>query len=119
MPRLFLGNDSFIRKRAPLVQNPRDNTWYRDWDNATELLITNCMVQPFRLSEKLNFEITVEREFSRTVMRFFCPADTDIESTDRIIYLGKEYTVFGHLGQWFNFRGELNHVAFLARRREG
>jgi hypothetical protein len=114
-----LGQQSFIRRRAPLVTNPRDNTAYRDWDNAVDTVITNCSIQPYRLSEKLNFEITVEREFSRTSMRFFCPPETDIESTDRILYDGHEYDVLGHEGAWFDLHGNRHHVAFIGRRREG
>lgn len=114
-----LGNDSFVRRRAPLVKNPRDNTYYRDWSQATEVTITDCSIQPYRMSEKLNFEITEEREFSRTVLRFFCPPGTDVESTDVIIYRGREYTVFGHAGEWFDLHGNFHHVAFIARHREG
>lgn len=117
--RRTLGRDSFIRRRAQLVKNPRDNTYYRDWENAEDTLIEGCMIQPFRLAEKLNYEINTEREFSRTGIRIFAPAGTSIEANDRIIYLGVEYSVFGHLGVWTNFRGEVDHVAFLARIREG
>lgn len=115
----FLGKDTFVVRRAPLVTNPRDNTQYRDWDNATDTLVTNAQVQPFLLSEKLNFEITKEREFARTGIRFFAPADTDVQHTDRIIYRGEQYDVLGHDGDWTNFRGKVDHVAFIARRREG
>lgn len=114
-----LGKDSFIIRRADLVTNPRDNTEYRDWNNATETLIENAQVQPFLLSEKLNFEITKEREFARQGQRFFAPAGTDIRHTDRIIYRGDEYEVFGELAVWTNFKGQDDHVAFIARIREG
>jgi hypothetical protein len=118
MPRR-LGQDEFIIRRAPLVTNPRDNTEYRDWDNATDTLVIYAQVQPFLLSEKLNFEITKEREFVRAGMRFFAPVGTDIRHTDRVIYLDDEYEVFGLDAPWTNFRGRLDHVAFIARRREG
>lgn len=114
-----LGNDTFVRVRAPLVQNDRDGTYYRDWDNAEELTVNFAMVQPFRLAEKLNFEINKEREFARTGMRFFAPPETEVLSTDRIIYRGEEYEVFGHEGVWTDFTGREDHIAFLGRRREG
>lgn len=114
-----LGKDEFIIRRAPLVVNPRDNTEYRDWDNATDTLVVNAQVQPFLLSEKLNYEITKEREFARQGQRFFAPAGTDVEYTDRIIYREEEYEVFGVNAVWTNFRGQVDHVAFIARIREG
>ncbi len=119
VPTRPLGNDEFTRIRAPLVWSDTAKAYYRDWDNATETTISGCSVQPFRLAEKLNFEINKEREFSRTGLRFFAPAGTDIDADDRIIYRGREYAVFGHHGDWTDFDGTVNHVAFLARRREG
>lgn len=117
--RLRLGNDSFTIIRAQLVENPRDGSLNRDWDNAEEIVIEGAQVQPFRLAEKLNFEIQKEREFARTAIRFFAPPGTVVLSTDRIRYRGEIYEVFGHDGNWTDFRGREDHVAFIARRQEG
>lgn len=119
MPRKPLGRDTFIIRRAELVWSESAAAFYRDWDNSVDIVVEDAQVQPFRLAEKLNFEITKEREFSRTAMRFFAPADIDVDPNDKIIYRDQEYEVFGHLGVWTGFRGTADHVAFLARRREG
>lgn len=119
LKRRALGRDEFTILRAQLVQDDRDGSFYRDWDNATSVHVTGAMVQPFRLAEKLNFEIHKEREYARTAMRFFAPPDTDIQSTDRVIYREESYEVFGHLGVWTDFTGRIDHVAFIGRRREG
>ncbi len=117
--RLRLGSDTFTIIRAELVENPEDGTFWRDWDNATEIVVKDAQVQPFRLAEKLNFEISREREFARTAIRFFAPPGTVVHSTDRIRYRGEIYEVFGHDGNWIDFRGREDHVAFIGRRQEG
>lgn len=117
--RSRLGNDTFTILRAPLVEDPRDGSKRRDWDNAEEIIVKYAMVQPFRLAEKLNFEISREREFARTAIRFFAPPGTVVHSTDRVMYRGDEYEVFGHDGNWVDFTGKEDHVAFIGRRQEG
>lgn len=77
------------------------------------------MVEPFPLAEKLNFEDHRNREFARTARRFYMPFGTDVEYTDRLIFDGKLYDVFGHPGQWFDFDGKENHVAVIGQIREG
>lgn len=118
-PTRKLGSDSFIRRRADLVWNDDAKAYFRDWDNAVDTVIEDCSIQAFRLAEKLNYEINKEREFSRTGLRIFAPAGTDIDANDRIVFDGREYAVFGHSSDWKDFLGKVNHVAFLARRREG
>lgn len=114
-----LGSQSFTRVRAALVPSGRDGTLQRDWANATETTVTKCSIQPFRLAEKLNFEDNREREFARSALRVFAPAGTDVEPTDRVIYNGDTYDVFGFNGEWSGFDGLAHHVAFVIRRREG
>lgn len=114
-----LGSDTFTVLTAPLVVDPRDGSEYRDWDNATSVVVTNAMVQPYPMAEKLNFEENREREFSRSAKRFFAPAGTRVESTDRIIFDGDEYDVFGADGPWRGFNGTERYVQFIGRLREG
>lgn len=116
-----LGNDSYTIVRAPLVADARDGTLYRDWANATEILVNGAKVNPFQLAEKLQFEITAEREYSRTGMKFFGPPDEVSlpEATDRILYKEKVYTVFGQPVMWTDFEGNDDHVEFVGQLREG
>ena|SRR5688572_12361482 len=114
-----LGRDSFTVVRAPLVTDVRDNTQYRDWDNATSTVVTKAKVNPFELAEKLNFEINSEREYSRTGLKFYAPAGTSVEYTDRIEYQGRTYAVFGEPQVWTDFEGVQHHVEFVAQLRRG
>lgn len=113
-----LGKDTFTILRASLVEDPSDGSWYRDWTNAEEIVVENAKVNPFQLAEKLNFEINAEREYARTGMKFFAPP-TEVFSTDRILYRGEVYTVFGHPQTWTDFEGNDDHTEFVAQLKEG
>lgn len=119
MPTPRLGKNTVTRLRAPLVTDPRDNSLYRDWDAAEELVINNCMVEPFPLSEKLNFEDERSREFSQSAVRVYAPPGTDLVYTDRLIFKDEEYSILGHPGKWFEFDGKEHHVAAIAQIRQG
>lgn len=114
-----LGSDSFTIIRAPLLVDPTDYSEYRDWNNPTRIVITKANIQPFPLAEKLNFEDNRDREYSRTAIRIFAPPGTDVLYTDRILFEGNEYDVFGHPGTWRRFNGQQRYIQFIARIREG
>ena len=71
------------------------------------------------MAEKLNFEDNRDREFARTALRVFAPPGTRVEQTDRIVFDGDTYDVFGHDGPWRRFSGQERYVQFIMRRREG
>src|SRR5678809_1678454 len=106
-----LGKNTITRIRAPLLTDTVDNSQWRDWSSAEQTQITNCMVEPFPLSEKLNFEDGRNREFSQSAVRVYCPAGTDIVYTDRLIIRDEEYNILGHPGKWYDFKGKIEHVA--------
>lgn len=117
MPRL--GSETITILRAPLVTDPVDFSEYRDWDNPTETTVNDVTAEPFLMAEKLNFEYERNREYAQTALRFYCPAGTRFESTDRIRYDGLIYEVFGHGGVWHRLNGEEHHVQVIGRRRQG
>lgn len=120
MPPTFpLGNDTITILRAAYATDPGDNTSYWDWDNATEVVVSRCNVQPFRMAEKISFEATISRDFSRTSFRVWAPAGTDVQETDRVLFDGVEYEVFGGEGEWREFSGVPSHVQFMMRERVG
>jgi hypothetical protein len=114
-----LGSDTFTIVRAALVTDSRDNSEYRDWDNATRTDIPDSNIQPFPMAEKLNFEDNRDREYSRTAIRVYAPPGTVVEPTDRIEFDGGTYDVFGAAGPWRRFSGQERYVQFIARIREG
>lgn len=114
-----LGSDTFTILRAPLLTDPRDGSQYRDWDNPLEINVYEANVQPFPIAEKLNFEFNLDREFARTAVRIYAPPGTRVEPTDKILYNGVTYEVFGHNGVWHRFSGLEHHVQIIARVKEG
>ena len=114
-----LGKNVVTRKRAALETDPRDNSQWRDWDNAVETDITDCMVEPFPLAEKLNFEDARDREFGQSAVRIYCPPGTDFVYTDRVLIDGYEYSILGHPGTWYDFKAKKHHVALIAQLRQG
>lgn len=108
-----LGNAVVTVVRAPLVSNRGGE--YRDWTKATKKVVRGCDIQPFLLSEKLSFEVDIDREFSRTGKRFYLPPGTDVVSTDRLEHNGKTYEVFGGVGEWDSLADRPDHLALIGR----
>lgn len=105
--------------RAPLVKDTRDNSFYRDWSNATETEIRNCMVEPYPMAEKLNLEENREREFVQSAVRMFVPPETDVVYTDRVRFDDELFQVLGHPFTWFDFRAKRVWKAVIAQFRAG
>lgn len=121
MPRP-LGNDTITILKPTFVTDTVDNTGYWDFSNPTEITVENCSVQPFLPSDKLQFEITSERDYSRATWRLYAPSTSDtrnIDPHDRISFEGVEYEVFGRVGTWRRFSGANHHVQIILQRRTG
>ena len=114
-----LGSATITILRAPLVRSARTGEYTRDWDSATSTVVAGCSVQGFLLAEKLAFEVMADREHAKGGLRVFAPAGTDVEETDRVVYSGKTYEVFGFPAKWYGFEGDEHHVEFVIRLREG
>lgn len=114
-----LGNDIIIRVRADLVRDPKDNSLYRDWDNATHVPIENCSVQAPKLSDKLRTEVDNEREFQLTFLRLYVPPNVSLRYTDRVIFQDNLFDVQGEPTPWRRFSGKEHHITALLKLREG
>lgn len=114
-----LGRATLTLLRAPLVTNPRTNAQTRDWTNAEEIIVEQCSVQPFRVAERLSMELNTSREFARSTYRVYAPAGTEIEPSDRAVYRGDTYELFGFGDEWQDLDEIPHHVAFVIRRMEG
>ena len=114
-----LGDTTVVIIRAPLELDPRDNSLWRNWDAAVHTTVEKCMVEPFPLAEKLNFEINKDREFAQSAVRIYMPPNSDVLYTDRILYDGYEWNVLGHPGKWVAFSGVADHIAVIAQIRHG
>lgn len=114
------GPDTITIRRAALVLDSRDNSLYRDWANATLIEVDNCMVEPYKMAEKLNSESDVDREYAATSIRVFAPPDTVVYYTDRLLvsafgYEGIEFNVLGIPGAWHDLKGKRVYRGIIAR----
>lgn len=114
-----LGMETVTIVRAPLATNPRDNSQFRDWASATKTDIEGCQVQPFLLSNKLQIEDNLQREFGASYFRVWLPAGTIVLYTDRLVHRNRTMDVYGQPGIWFDFEGVESHITVLAYFREG
>jgi len=116
----IVGNETITLLRAPLVKDTRSGQWIRDRANPQQIPVPGCSVQPFPLAEKLNVEVSDNREFIRSSVRVYAPAESEYpEPTDWFLYRGREYEIFGFTSEWVDLEGNLDHLAYIGRIREG
>lgn len=118
MPRP-LGREKVTVVRAPLVENARDGSEFRDWANAARTTYSGCNVQAFILSEKFQSEDTKDREFGRWTLRVWGPPGMDVEYTDRLEWRGQTYEGLGLVQIWSHIMGPDHHTSFAMRQRVG
>lgn len=114
-----LGREVVTILSAPEVIDIRDGSSYRDWGTATSTVVTGCMVQPFLMSNKLVVEDNLQREFASQYFRVWMPAGTLLAYTDRLLWRGDSYDVYGEAGVWHDFEGVESHVQCVALLRKG
>lgn len=117
-----LGNDTITLKVPTEVLNTRDNSTYIDHDNTTLVVVPKCNVQPFLIAEKLQEEVTVERDYARTTWRVWAPSTPEVlalQKHDRVEFEGVEYEVYGFLGSWRRLTGANHHTQFIMELRSG
>jgi hypothetical protein len=114
-----LGTTTITRLRAALITNARDSSKERDWAHAASSVITGCMVEPFLLSNQLVQEVSAAREYGSNFLRVWAPAGSDVLYTDRVIYRGITFEVWGPPTPWYDFDDVLSHINFLLRERIG
>lgn len=117
-----LGNDTIYIQTPTLVVDDADNTTYYDFEDPTEVEVPFCSVQPFKPSDKLQFEITAERDYARATWRVYAPPTAEVmalEPHDRIRFDGRVYEVYGEVGLWRRLNGVRHHVQIILQTREG
>lgn len=117
-----LGNETITILKPVETVDTVDNTTYFSWTTPTEVEVSGCSFQPFLPSDKLQYEETRDRDFSRSTWRVYAPYTADvlaIQPHDRIRHLGQVYEVFGHTGSWRHLSGVGHHVQIIVQLREG
>lgn len=77
----------------------------------TQTVVAGCSVQPDTTTE-----VTSGRQVTVTGLRLWAPPDTDLRSTDRVVFAGQTYDVDGDVQEW-DF-DPLAHVEARLRRSE-
>jgi hypothetical protein len=67
-----------------------------DWSAASETVVDGCMVQPGGGSSQ-----TDRRDSTETAWTAWCPPDTPVLATDRILWQGVTYSIAGPVESWF------------------
>ena len=116
-----LGGDTIIVRRLPLKRDPVDNTQYYDHENPELITIEGCNIQPTKLSDKLRYEVDLERQFQQTFFRVYAPAPEAevIKYTDEVEFKGDIYQVQGAVTEWRRRDGTPHHFTFMMKLREG
>lgn len=86
-----------------------------DWDNATELVITNCHGQPASTGLSEDGRVL---GISQGVT-LYTPASADIKAGDRIVFKGSTYEINGEVSDWPSATGALDHLVINLRRYSG
>ena len=105
-------NDTVIRIR-PGTKESRGSTIF-DWENATELQIEGCSVQPASTSLSEDGRVLNIRD-ERTM---FAPAGSDIRDGDRIRFDGEIFTINGDVRIQSTAFG-LEHLHITLKRYSG
>jgi hypothetical protein len=86
-----------------------------DWENATELTIGSCSMQP--ASTSLNTDGRVLGVSDGYTL--YAPMNADIKAGDRIVYNGEPYTINGEPRPWQSPFGEVEHLVVNLMRYYG
>ena len=86
-----------------------------DWENATELVITGCSVQPAGTSLSQDGRVLGVSD-GYTV---YLPPGADVKAGDRIVYDGDTYEIDGDPRKWKSVTGRLDHVMISIERWRG
>lgn len=114
-----LGSTTVTVITAPLVKRLRDNSYYRDWDNAVEVVHANCMLEPFQLSSRLQIQDNNDREFASAYVRLWMPPEAVMEPNQRVRIHGAEFDVHGQPILWRDFEDVPSHWTVLIYRLGG
>ena len=86
-----------------------------DWDNASELVISNCTVQPASTSLSQDGRVLGISEG----LTAYLPPNADVIAGDRIIYGGNPYIINGEPKVWKSPTGNLSNMQLQLERWSG
>ena len=86
-----------------------------DWENAEEIEIPGCSVQPAATSLSQDGRVLGITE-SWTL---YAPPDADIRAGDRIVFDGDTFAINGIPKRWRSATGSLDHIQAELKRWQG
>lgn len=103
-----------ITRIRPATKTVRGSETY-DWNNASELTISGCSVQPAGTS------LSQDGRVQGIMDGFTCyaPPGADIIADDRIRYNGNVYTINGEPRSWTSPTGRVSHLLLNLERWDG
>ena len=104
---------SIVRVR-PGVKEVRGSEIF-DWDNASELTINGCSMQPAAT------DLTQDKRVLGVLDGYTCyaPADADIKAGDRIVFEGNTYSIDGEPRIWTSATGRISNMLLNLQRWDG
>lgn len=86
-----------------------------DWDNADELTITGCSMQPAAT------DLTQDKRVLGVLDGYTCyaPVNADIKAGDRIVFEGKVYSIDGEPRTWISATGNISNMLLNLQRWDG
>ena len=108
-----LGSTPVTVLTAPLVVATRDNSKFRDWDNAVSVTYQGNMLEPFQLSSRLQIQNDLDREFSSSYGRLWMVPEADMQPNQRVVIHGVTYEVNGRPIPWYDLEDVRSHWTVL------
>ena len=102
-----------ITRIRPTTKTERGST-VPDWDNANELEIQECSVQPASTSLSQDGRVMGVQDG----LTIYAPVDADVQAGDRIRYNGSVYTINGDPLVWPGV-ARMQHIQLNVQRWRG
>lgn len=111
LPNFFRGTVARIR---PGICTSRGSD-IPDWDDAEELAIPGCSIQPSSTSLSQDGRVLgIEDSYTA-----YLPPGTDVQAGDRLVFNGNTYTIMGEPRAWESPTGALSHIQLTLERWSG
>ena len=114
LPSFTIMNGQNVTRIRPGVKTLRGST-VPDWEHASELVITNCSVQPAGTSLSQDGRVLGVSDGYTVYM----PPNADVLAGDRIVYDGDTYEIDGRPRRWKSATGRLDHIMISIVRWRG
>lgn len=114
-----LGSETVTRLRANITINSKDGTHELDWTSPLTLVLTNCMIEPPLIGNRLLVEDTKARDFVDSLFKGYFPGEPDVVASDRILWRTYTYEVRSAPQRRVDFDGNVDHIQVMLELKQG